>query len=272
MIISKIKYIFEFILKQFFNFINVKYLSYLALILRKILINTLINYKLINFSKTIDLIYHKKELKTINAIIIINGGGFIIDDNTDLIVGIKLLNLMESKPIILSLKYKTFDDLEKINNDIIKDYNFINNNYNLLGIISSSASALLILNLMSKIKINCKIIFLSPWLNLKNNIDSNKDYVSINGINKINNLINIKTHKLDKIIYYPKIYIISGQDEILLNESKILFNKFNNSELIIVYGQSHAFLTAYGLFNTKLQNKILQIIINLLYCNIDKNN
>ncbi len=122
---------------------------------------------------------------------------------------------------------------------------------------------------MSKIKINCKIIFLSPWLNLKNNIDSDKDYVSINGINKINNLIDIKTCQLDKIIYYPKIYIISGQDEILLNESKILFNKFNNSELIIVHGQSHAFLTAYGLFNTKLQKKIIQIIVNLLYCNID---
>ncbi len=126
MIISKIKYNFEFILKQFFNCVNIKYLTCVSLILRKILINTLINYKLINFSKTIDLIYYKKKYNTTNVILIINGGGFVIDDNTDLITGIKLLNLMEPKPIILSLKYKLFDDIEKINNDIIKDYNFIN--------------------------------------------------------------------------------------------------------------------------------------------------
>jgi hypothetical protein len=118
---------------------------------------------------------------------------------------------------------------------------------------------------MSQIKINCKIFFLSPWLNLKNNIDSNKDFINVHGINKINNLIKIKPCQLDKIIYYPKIYIISGQDEVLLNEAKILFNKFDNSELIIVYGQSHAFLTTYGLFNTKLQKHVLQIIINFLY-------
>ena len=265
MIISKIKYNFEFMLKYLFKFINLKYITILSLILRKVLINTLINYKLIHLTKTIDLIYYKKEQKLKDAIIIINGGGFIADDNTDLIVGIKLLNLIKKKPIILSLKYKPFDNLEKINNDIIKDYNYINNNYNILGIITSSAGTLLLLNLMSQIKINCKIFFLSPWLNLKNNVDSNKDYVSVNGINKINNLIKINPCQLDKIFYYPKIYIISGQDEVLLNEANILFNKFNNSELIIVQGQSHAFLTTYGLFNTKLQKHVLQIIINFLY-------
>ena len=265
MIISKIKYIFEFMLKQFFRFINIKYITELSLNLRKILINTLINYKLIHLTNTIDLIYHKKDQKTNDAIIIINGGGFIADDNSDLIAGIKLLNLIKYKPIILSLKYKPFDNLEKINNDMIKDYNFIINNYNLLGIITCSAGALLTIDLMTKIKINCKIIFLSPWLNFKNNIDSYKDFVSVDGINKINNLIKIKPCQLDKIIYYPKIYIISGQDEVLLNEAKILFNKFNNSEIILVQGQSHAFLTLYGLFNTKLQKHVLQIIIKILY-------
>jgi hypothetical protein len=122
---------------------------------------------------------------------------------------------------------------------------------------------------MTKVKINCKIFFLSSWLNLKLFLPSmkynqNKDYVSVNDINKINNLIKINSCELDKIIYYPKVYIISGQNEILLDESKILSNKFNNSELIIVESQSHAFLTVYGLFNTNLQKKVLEIIANNL--------
>ena len=40
MIISKIKYNFEFMLKYLFKFINLKYITILSLILRKVLINT----------------------------------------------------------------------------------------------------------------------------------------------------------------------------------------------------------------------------------------
>ena len=244
--------------------------------------NNLIVY---NYSPKIDLFIHNNSISNNNVVVFINGGGFIINGNTDLVVSYHLLKKLKNI-IILSIQYNIEYSFDDINKQVLYEYNNIKKNHNIISIISDSAGSSLALNLIFNLKEkqNIKFVLLSPWLNIKyikfNEsisyiINDDYDIINIEMINKIynykfknknfTNILNMLSIPEDLIKKIPETFIMTGSKEILLDDSIQFYNNLqkNNikSEIKILKNQNHGYFTANGMFSDKVE-KIVDNIIN----------
>jgi hypothetical protein len=202
------------------------------------------------------LSYNKKFTKNI---LIINGGGLIIDDATDIIIANNILPYLKEYNII-SIKYKLFNNYTDTLNEILNIFASLLN-LNIEIFIGDSIGCTFLLDLFKIYNqyINKKVIFISPIINYNISCNNNikKDILNILFYNYIknkyfNNVININYNTI------PKIFIICSSNEIFYNDIIKFYNNIRNQkELHVIKNGIHSEYICYGLTNLSKDNNII---------------
>jgi hypothetical protein len=218
------------------------FLEYFSICIRKIKL-LYVKDKFINLYPNIDYYsnYYSNSNKTI---LIINGGGFIMDDLFDILICDTLKKKYINYQIltIKTLKNKSFSEIfEHLINTILQLKNI-----NIVKIYSQSAGSALTLALTKYFKLP-EIILLSPlicWnIDYLKNINNSKDFILGKTIINIINDFNFNIKNYFRIKNITKIKIICGSDEILLQDIKYFCKDNNIKDLIILPNKAHSLLS-----------------------------
>lgn len=258
--------------EKLLNLIQLFYPIYIAnktsLIRRKLILEYLIinNFK---YDRIVDSIY--KISYNSNAsknIIIVNGGGLIADDCSDLVLSKLLLPNLNDYSII-TIKYTLLNKYSKTVEEVIDLIKIIENlNISIDIFIGNSMGATLLLESLNYFGMKYKdkkLILISPCVNfnLLENGNKNKDIVNYNFAKYIfKKYIDKNLIVNSKIL--PKSLIITSSDELFVYDVIEFHKRLNNSELFILYNCTHSDIIHYGLINKKSVNQTLKVLLNFI--------
>lgn len=247
----------------------------LPLYLLSFIINT-INY----ISKKIFFYYKNIKIKCINenltiynynknnkTIIIINGGGLIFEDITDITIMNNILPKLNNYNIIV-IKYSLLNKLSETIKEINETFKLLlTYNFNIKVFIGNSIGCTILFELFKIYKqfINEKLILISPVVNIdiKYNNNFKKDLINYNFYNYIKK----KLYDINVIIDYsilPNTFIICSNNEVFYDDIIDFHNKFKKSKLYCVKNGYHSEYIVYGFFNFYETNNITNKIINFI--------
>jgi len=246
------------------NIMPVFLISIIFYIVRKILlvyiyINNFSCKKL--FDKTYRITY--KSITNKKNILIVCGGGMIIDDCSDIILAKLLLPKLLDYNII-TIKYTLYNKYSSAIDEIINALTKLNID---IFIANSFGAALLLdsLRYFDNNYKNKKMILISPMINFDLIPNQNKNRDVLNYY-LLKNIINTFIDRPIKINFnnLPKSLIICSSDEIFYNDIVNSYNKLNNSSLHVLNNCTHSDIIIYGLFNKQSTKNTINKIINFI--------
>jgi hypothetical protein len=202
-----------------------------------------------------------------NSIVIINGGGLIFEDCTDITIVNNILPKLNNYNIIV-IKYNLFNKLSETIKEVNNTFKLLlTYNFNIKVFIGNSIGCTILLELFKIHKqfIKEKLILLSPVVNrnVKYNKNTKKDFINYNIYNYIKN----KYYDKDIIIdcnSLPNTFIICGENEIFYYDIINFHNKCKNSKLYCIKNGVHSEYIIYGFLNLSKINKITNEIISFI--------
>ena len=259
------KYLFIRMLQYILPF----YVIYFILYIIKLLANIYIQSKNIKIEKLTDKITVYNYDPNNKSIVIINGGGLIFDDITDIIIINNILPKLNNYNIIV-IKYDLFNKLSETIEEVNNTFNLLlTYNFNIKVFIGNSIGSTILLDLFKIHKqfTKEKLILISPIVN--HNVECNKnmnlDFINYDFYNFLKNRYYDTNINIDYDLL-PNTFIICGGNEIFYYDIVDFHNKCKNSELYCIENGVHSEYILYGFFNfcetNKITNKIISFIEN----------
>jgi hypothetical protein len=241
------------------------YVIYIILLIKqKIYLNYLLSIQF-NYIRLDDLIYliNYKNNQSDKYIVIINGGGFIADDCTDIILS-KLLLPKLPKYNIITLKYSLCKNYSEIYQEVISSLTKLNEmKYNLEVFIGNSIGGSLLLDYMShfgSLYKNKKKILISPCVNfdIKENKNIHEDCIDFNLCKTLFCKYADKQINIDYSL--SNTLVIVSDKEFFYYDIINFYNKLNNNnKLLVLKDCTHSDIIHYGFSNSKKDSIIYTV-------------
>lgn len=245
------------------------YVIYFILYVKKLVATIYIQTKNIKIKKLTDKITIYNYDSNNKSIVIVNGGGLIFDDVTDIIIINNILPKLNNYNIIV-IKYDLFNKLSKTIEEVNNTFNLLlTYNFNIKVFIGNSIGSTILLDLFKIHKqfTKEKLILISPVVNhnVEYNKNMNLDFINYDFYNFLKNEYYDTNINIDYDLL-PNTFIICGGNEIFYYDIVDFHNKCKNSELYCIKNGVHSEYILYGLFNfyetNKITNKIISFIEN----------
>ena len=262
----------KYLFVQILQIILPVYLMYFILyIIKLVLLQIYIKNKNIKIKNLTDKItiynYNKNNTK---SIVVINGGGLIFEDYTDIVIINNILPKLNNYNIIV-IKYKLLNKLSKTIEEVHNTFKILlTYNFNIKVFIGNSIGATILLKLFKIYKqfTKEKFILISPIVNYNVKYNKYNKYIKADLINyDFYNYINNKYYDKNIIIDYnslPNTFIICSSNEIFYYDIVNFHNKCKNSKLYIIKNGCHSEYIMYGFSNSSEINNITDKIINFI--------
>jgi acetyl esterase/lipase len=219
------------------------------------------------FKNIYQISYQKIKSKNI---VVVNGGGLVVNDMADLKLSYLLLKKIDYN--IINIDYPLLPDTyEDALKSVIKSLYLVINRIEIDVFISDSMGSSLLLHAFKYVGQyfnNKKMILISPLVNfdLKPNINIDKDFLDYSLTKKVLKKYNNK----NEIDYYnlPKSLVIAYTDEMFYFDIINFYKKLNNSKIIIGKNCKHADIIHYALSSPNkksvhnITNEIIKFILN----------
>ena len=222
------------------------------------------NIKKININKNITIYNYDKNN---DSIIIINGGGLIFNDVTDMIIINNILPKLNNYNYIV-IKYELFNKLSETIEEVKETFKILlTYNLKIKVFISNSIGCLILFELFKTFTqfTEEKFILISPVVNInvKCNKNIKKDILNYTLYNYVKN----KYYDKDIIIDYnvlPNMFIICSSNEIFYYDIIDFYNKNKKSKLYCIQNGVHSEYIIYGFLKYSKYQKITNEMINFI--------
>ena len=265
------KYLFIQMLQIIFPIYIISFFFYIKKVIAKMYVKIKNkNIKIKKITNKITIYNYKKENN--KFIVIINGGGLIFDDITDLVIINNLLSKLNNYNIIV-ISYNLFNKISDTSKEVNNTFKvLLQYNFNIEIFIGNSIGCTLLLELFKVYKqfTDKKVILSSPIVNFNvtYNKKKNNDFINYN----FYNYVKTKYFDYNISINYdnlPKSLIICGSNELFYYDIIDFHKKCKNSELYCIKNGVHSEYIIYGLLNLpeikNISNKIINFITNKNY-------
>jgi hypothetical protein len=222
------------------------------------------NIKKIDINENITIYNYNKNN---DSIFIINGGGLVFNDVTDIIIIYNILPKLNNYNYIV-INYNLFNKLSETIEEVKKNFEILlTYNLKIKVFIGNSIGCLILFELFKKFTQfkKEKLILISPVVNInvKCNKNMKKDILNYTLYNYVKN----KYYDINIIINYdvlPNMFIICSSNEIFYYDIINFYNKSKNSKLYCIKDGIHSEYIVYGFMNNFKYQKITNEIINFI--------